>query len=160
MDAPLPGIGDWDTIIRDPRLWHFNFRGPDVERLVAGRERIYLDRFYNELSANPAAIDEATRDHYAALYARPQAMHDAFEQFAAFSQDAVDNKDLLAKTGKLTIPVLAIGAEKSFNTTIADEMRFAATNVTSSVIPNSGHWLMEEQPAATIAVIRDFLERK
>jgi pimeloyl-ACP methyl ester carboxylesterase len=160
MDAPLPGIGDWDTIIRDPRLWHFNFRGPDVERLVAGRERIYLDRFYNELSANPEAIDEATRDHYAALYARPQAMHDAFEQFAAFSQDAVDNKDLLAKTGKLTIPVLAIGAEKSFNTTMADEMRFAATNVTGSVIPNSGHWLMEEQPGATIAVIRDFLERK
>jgi pimeloyl-ACP methyl ester carboxylesterase len=160
MDAPLPGIGDWDTIIRDPRLWHFNFRGPDVERLVAGRERIYLDRFYNELSASPAAIDEATRDHYAALYARPQAMHDAFEQFGAFSQDAVDNKELLAKTGKLTIPVLAIGAEKSFNSTMADEMRFAATNVSGSVIPNSGHWLMEEQPATTIAVIRDFLEGK
>jgi len=60
MDAPLPGIGAWDDIIRDPRLWHFNFRGPDVERLVAGRERIYLDRFWNELSANPGAIDEAT----------------------------------------------------------------------------------------------------
>ena len=28
-------------------------RGPDVERLVAGRERMLLDRFYNELSANP-----------------------------------------------------------------------------------------------------------
>jgi pimeloyl-ACP methyl ester carboxylesterase len=63
MDAPLPGIGDWDNIIRDPHLWHFNFRGPDVERLVEGRERIYLDRFYNELSANPAAIDDATRNH-------------------------------------------------------------------------------------------------
>ena len=40
-------------------LWHFNFRGPDVERLVQGRERIYLDRFWNELSANPKAIDSA-----------------------------------------------------------------------------------------------------
>ena len=53
IDAPLPGIGDWDNIIRSPLLWHFNFRGPDMERLVAGRERIYLDRFWNELSANP-----------------------------------------------------------------------------------------------------------
>jgi pimeloyl-ACP methyl ester carboxylesterase len=35
--------------------WHFNFRGPDEERLVRGRERIYLDRFWNELSANPQA---------------------------------------------------------------------------------------------------------
>src|SRR5437588_4433552 len=53
IDAPLPGIGDWDNIIRSPLLWHFNFRGPDEERLVQGRERIYLDRFYNELSADP-----------------------------------------------------------------------------------------------------------
>ena len=53
IDAPLPGIGDWDNIIRSPLLWHFNFRGPDMERPVAGRERIYLDRFWNELSANP-----------------------------------------------------------------------------------------------------------
>jgi pimeloyl-ACP methyl ester carboxylesterase len=160
MDAPLPGIGDWDTIIRDPRLWHFNFRGPDEERLVAGRERIYLDRFWDELSANPKAIDEATRNHYAALYARPRAMHDAFEQFGAFTQDAADNKDLLAKNGKLTMPVLAIGAEKSFNTAMADEIRFVAADVTGAVVPNSGHWLMEEQPAATIAVITAFLESK
>src|SRR5262249_25091386 len=43
IDAPLPGIGDWDAIVRSPLLWHFNFRGPDMERLVQGRERIYLD---------------------------------------------------------------------------------------------------------------------
>ena len=74
---------------------HINFRGPDEERLVQGRERIYLDRFYNELSADPKAIDAETRDHCAALYAKPHAMHDAFEQFGAFSQDATDNKALL-----------------------------------------------------------------
>src|SRR6266702_4679036 len=90
IDAPLPGIGNWDTIIHSPMLWHFNFRGPDEERLVQGRERIYLDRFYNELSADPKGIDEDTRQHYAALYARPHAIHDAFEQFGAFTQDAVD----------------------------------------------------------------------
>lgn len=102
MDAPLPGIGNWDEIIRSPALWHFNFRGPDIERLVKGRERIYLDRFYNELSANPKSIDEATRRHYAKLYARPGAMHSAFNQFAGFVQDAIDNKAFLAK-GKLSM---------------------------------------------------------
>jgi pimeloyl-ACP methyl ester carboxylesterase len=157
LDAPLPGIGDWDDIVRDPRLWHFNFRGPDVERLVRGRERIYLDRFWNELSANPKAIDEATRSHYAALYARPHAMHDAFEQFAAFAQDAADNKELLAKSGRLPMPVLGVGAEKSFNTAMADDLRFVATDVTGAVVPNSGHWLMEEQSAATIETVRVFL---
>jgi len=102
MDAPLPGIGPWE-ILKNPLLWHFNFRGPDAERLVAGRERIYLDRFYNELSADPKGIDEETRRHYAELYARLGPMHSAFNQFAAFAQDAIDNKELVAK-GKLTMP--------------------------------------------------------
>ena len=156
IDAPIPGVGNWEKIICSPALWHFNFRGPDVERLVAGRERIYLDRFWNELSANPKAIDEATRRHYAALYARPHAMHDAFEQFGAFAQDATDNKALLS-AAKLTMPILAVGAEKSFGAAQAEDMRFVATNVTAAIVPGSGHWVMEENPSATTKVVLDFL---
>jgi pimeloyl-ACP methyl ester carboxylesterase len=157
IDAPLPGIGDWDNIIRSPVLWHFNFRGPDVERLVQGRERIYLDRFWNELSANPQAIDEQTREHYAGLYARPRAMHDAFEQFAAFNQDAIDNKALLSKGGKLRMPVFALGAEKSFGAGMADDLRFVASDVTGGIVPSSGHWIMEENPQATVKLVMEFL---
>jgi pimeloyl-ACP methyl ester carboxylesterase len=159
IDAPLPGIGPWDDILRSPALWHFNFRGPDAERLVKGRERIYLDRFWNELSANPEAIDEATRRHYAERYARPGAMHSAFNQFAAFAQDAVDNKALSAK-GKLGMPVLALGGDHSFGTQMADIMRLVATDVTSGVITDSGHWVMEEQPRQTTAAIVDFIDKK
>jgi len=159
IDAPLPGIGPWDEIIRSPALWHFNFRGPDVERLVKGRERIYLDRFYNELSANPKSIDEKTRRHYAKLYARPGAMHAAFNQFAAFNQDAIDNKAFAAK-GKLPMPVLALGGDHSFGMQQAEIMRLVASNVVGGVIANSGHWIMEEQPVATVKAVRDFLERK
>jgi len=159
IDAPLPGIGNWDTIVRSPLLWHFNFRGPDVERLVQGRERIYLDRFWNELSADPKKIDEQTREHYAALYARPHAMHDAFEQFGAFSQDATDNKALLAQVGKLKMPILALGAEKSFGDGMAVELRFVGSNVTSGIVPDSGHWIMEENPQATIKLVSEFLRK-
>ncbi len=159
IDAPLPGIGDWDNIIRSPMLWHFNFRGPDEERLVQGRERIYLDRFWNELSADPKRIDEETRQHYASLYARPHAIHDAFEQFGAFNQDAIDNKALLAKNGKITMPVLAIGAEKSFGTAQADDLRFVASNVTGAIVPDSGHWIMEENPQATSKLVMEFLAK-
>jgi pimeloyl-ACP methyl ester carboxylesterase len=159
IDAPLPGIGDWDAIIRSPALWHFNFRGPDEERLVHGRERIYLDRFYNELSANPKRIDAETRNHYAALYARPHAMHDAFEQFGAFPQDTTDNQALLARGGKLSMPVLALGAEKSFGAGMADDLRLVAKNVTGGIVPDSGHWIMEENPAATVALVTEFLAK-
>lgn len=156
MDAPIPGIGPWDEILKSPLLWHFHFGGPDMERLVAGRERIYLDRFWNDFSADPRRFTEAEREHYARLYALPGAMHAGFAQFAAFDQDAKDNQAFLAQ-GKLTMPVLAVGGEKSFGPTMAAVMRFTATNVTPVVIPDAGHWLMEEQPKATIAAVSTFL---
>jgi pimeloyl-ACP methyl ester carboxylesterase len=157
IDAPLPGIGPWDDIIRSHALWHFSFYGPDAERLVKGRERIYLDRFWNEFSADPKKFDEASRKHYAKLYAAAGAMHAGFEQFKAFDQDAADNKVFVAK-GMLTMPVLAIGGEKSFGPMMGTVMRAAATNVQTAVVPNSGHWVMEENPAATIKLIEDFLK--
>lgn len=156
MDAPIPGVGPWEQILKSPLLWHFRFGGPDMERLVAGRERIYLDRFWNEFSADPKKFDEDSRQHYAALYARPGAMHAGFEQFKAFDQDVEDNKAFLAE-GPLTMPVLAIGGDHSFGPTMAVVMRAAASNVQESVIKDSGHWLMEEQPAATVAAVRAFL---
>ncbi|MCY1300369.1 Soluble epoxide hydrolase [compost metagenome] len=157
MDAPLPGIGPWEEILKNPLLWHFRFGGPDMERLVAGRERIYLDRFWNEFSADPKKWDEASREHYAKLYAQPGAMRAGFAQFAAFDQDATDNQALL-KQGKLGMPVLAVGGEKSFGPTMAVVASAAAENVTGVVIPASGHWLMEEQPEATVKAIRSFLD--
>ena len=140
-------------------MWHFRFGGPDMERLVKGRERIYLDRFWNDFSADPKHFDEASRQHYARLYALPGAMHSGFEQFHAFDQDAIDNRALLAANGKLKMPVLAIGGEKSFGTQMADVMRNAADDVTPAVVPSSGHWIMEENPSATVKLVRDFLDR-
>jgi pimeloyl-ACP methyl ester carboxylesterase len=155
MDAPVPGIPPWNEIVRNPLLWHFDFGGADAERLVRGRERIYLDRFWNEFAGDPSKIDEASRRHYAKLYARPGAMRAAFAQFRSLRKDAEDNRASLKS--KLTMPVLAIGGEKSFGAAEAEVMRNAATNVTGVVVPKSGHWLMEEQPEATIATIRGFL---
>lgn len=157
LDAPVPGVGPWEEILKNPLLWHFRFGGPDMERLVAGRERIYLDRFWNEFSADPKKFDEASREHYAALYALPGAMHSGFAQFAAFDQDAIDNRAWLATGKRLTMPVLGIGGAKSFGPTMALVMRSAATDVREGVIADSGHWLMEEQPEATVKMVVDFL---
>jgi pimeloyl-ACP methyl ester carboxylesterase/quercetin dioxygenase-like cupin family protein len=156
LDAPVPGIGPWEEVLKNPLLWHFRFGGPDMERLVAGRERIYLDRFWNEFSADPRRFTEASREHYADLYSQPGRMHAGFLQFAAFDQDAVDNRASL-QTGRLQMPLLAVGGQQSFGTTMAHVMRFAADDVHQVVIANSGHWLMEEQPEATVAAIRAFL---
>jgi pimeloyl-ACP methyl ester carboxylesterase len=156
MDAPIPGIAPWNDLVKDHRLWHFSFWGPDEERLVQGRERIYLDRIWNDFSATPTQPDELTRKFYAAQYAKPGAMRAGFAHFKAFSQDVEDNQTF-ART-KLTMPVLAVGGEKSFGATEAVVMRNVAVNVREAVVPNSGHWLLEESPAYTVALIRDYLK--
>jgi pimeloyl-ACP methyl ester carboxylesterase len=157
IDAPVPGVGPWEEILKNPLLWHFRFGGPDMERLVAGRERIYLDRFWNGFSADPAKFSEVARAHYAALYALPGAMHSGFSQFAAFDQDAIDNRAWLGTGARLQMPLLALGGEKSFGATMAEVMRAGATDVHEGIVPASGHWIMEENPQATISLVRSFL---
>jgi pimeloyl-ACP methyl ester carboxylesterase len=159
IDAPLPGVGPWEEVLKNPLLWHFRFGGPDMERLVAGRERIYLDRFWNEFSATPSRFTEESREHYAKYYAMPGAMRSGFAQFAAFDQDAKDNQAFITERGKLKMPVLALGGSGSFGPMMATVMRFAAENVQEGVVPDSGHWIMEENPTATIKLVRDFLEQ-
>jgi pimeloyl-ACP methyl ester carboxylesterase len=86
-------------------------------------------------------------------------MHSGFAQFAAFDQDAIDNRAFLARD-KLKMPVLALGGEKSFGPQMASIMRAGATDVTEGVVPDSGHWIMEENPQATISLVRNFLRRE
>jgi pimeloyl-ACP methyl ester carboxylesterase/uncharacterized RmlC-like cupin family protein len=155
MDAPIPGIDPWNEILQNPAVWHFGFHGPDAERLVAGRERIYFDRIWDDFTGNPGVPNNATRDFYAETYAQPGGMRAGFAQFTAFSQDAKDNQ--VFEQTKLSMPVLAIGGEKSFGALQAVIMRHVATNVEGAVVKGSGHWLMEERPAETVALIRNFL---
>ncbi|MFZ6765689.1 alpha/beta fold hydrolase [Undibacterium sp. Di26W] len=158
MDAPVPGIPPWEQIVRLPALWHFDLGGKDALRLVQGRERIYLDRFWNDFAGDPGKIDESTRAHYAKLYAAPGAMKAAFNQFQSIRKDVDDNAESVKI--KLNMPVLAIGGEKSFGANEAAVMRNAATNVAEKVIPSAGHWLMEEAPDATIQAVLTFIHAK
>lgn len=156
MDAPIPGIEPWTEIVQNPGVWHFNFHGPDAERLVEGRERIYFDRIWDDFTGDPAKPDEATRNFFTAAYAQPGRMRAGFAQFTAFSQDVKDNR--IFEETRLTMPVLAVGGEKSFGPLQAVIMRNVATNVRQAVVLGSGHWLMEERPVQTVALVREFLD--
>ena len=110
IDAPLPGIGTiWQAQLLNPKTWHFNFYGPDEERLVAGRERIYLDRFYNELSAHPG---KDRRGAPAPIMRR--SMPDRMRCMTPSSSSRPSRRTastiaLFCAKGKLTMPVLALG---------------------------------------------------
>jgi pimeloyl-ACP methyl ester carboxylesterase len=155
LEAPIPGVGPWKDVTSMPALWHWHFGGPDAERLVQGRERIYFDHFWR-FAADPSGISDEVRDHYAAQYAAVGAMRAGFAQFAAFDQDAEDNV-ILSRT-KLAMPVLAVGGETAFGVLPAAFMRAVATDVREVVIPRTGHWLLEENSAAIVPLVRDFID--
>jgi pimeloyl-ACP methyl ester carboxylesterase len=156
MDAFLPGVAGWEDVYNDPGIWHFRFNGPTPEALVQGRERIYFEHYWNDFAANKNhSIPEADRVAYTAAYARPGRMHAGWQYFVSFPQAAKDFAQL--SQTKLTMPVLAIGGEKANGTLLGNQMKLVATDATVVIIPDCGHWLMEERPKETIDALLKFL---
>ena len=156
MDAFLPGVGDWKTVwlLRD--LWHFHFYGEVPLQLVAGRERIYFEHFWNDFAADRTrSVPEADRRLYAAAYAEPGGMRAGFEVFRAFEQDAADFVKF-AKS-KLPMPMLVLTGEKASGEFLIQQGRLVADRVDGVVIMGAGHWLMEEAPAQVIPRLLAFL---
>ncbi|HET9712523.1 MAG TPA: alpha/beta hydrolase [Pyrinomonadaceae bacterium] len=159
MDAFLPGVGDWKSVwlLRD--LWHFHFYGETPLKLVAGRERIYFEHFWNDFAADPKhSVPEADRRFYANSYAQPDAMRAGFEVFRNFEQDAKDFAQF-AQT-KLTMQMLVLTGEKASGNFLIEQGRLVASDVNGVVIKGSGHWLMEEAPGQVIPELLDFLAEK
>ena len=160
MDAPLPGTAVFDSLRTDPRVWHFAFHGArDVaEMLVAGRERQYLQAFFNARCFDPSAISEADLEIYVSAYAAPGAMRAGFELYRAFDRDAEDNRAALRRNGKLTIPVLAVGGATSTSGPLVEEMmREVAENVAGLRVPGTAHWIAEENPQAFVSAVLEFV---
>ena len=158
MDAFLPGISNWKDVWLMRDLWHFHFYGKTPLALVAGRERIYFEHFWNDFAADPDhSVPEADRRFYAKAYAQPGGMRAGFEYFRNFERDAKDFAEL-SKT-PLPMPVLVLTGEKASGEFLIQQARLVATNVEGVVITGSGHWLMEEAPEQVIPKLVEFLNR-
>src|SRR3954452_20581543 len=156
MDAFLPGVEGWEAIYDAPSVWHFRFNGEYPEKLVQGRERTYFEYFWNAFAAEKThSIPETERKAYAEAYARPGRMRAAWAYFASWPQLATEFAPL-SKT-KLTMPVLSIGGEKSLGNELAAQMKLVADDVSVIVLPNTGHWIMEERPKETMDALLKFL---
>ena len=156
MDAFLPGVGDWTHVwlLRD--LWHFHFYGETPQKLVTGRERVYLDHFWNDFAADRNhSVSEADRQIYTHAFAQPGAIHGGFGYFSNFEQDAKDFAGF-SRT-KLTMPMLVLSGEKAGGQFLIDQAKMVDSNVTGVIVKGSGHWLMEEAPGQVIPQLVAFL---
>ncbi len=166
MEAPLPGTAAYDGLVATPQLrnaamWHFFFHNAEndlAELLTHGRERQYIQHFFERLAFDQGAIGPADLDVYASAFSAAGAMRAGFELYRAFDRDGDDNQAALAETGKLKMPVLALGGASSFFTPIAPGMLSeVAEDVRTGTIPRCGHWVAEENPAALLGALSGFL---
>jgi pimeloyl-ACP methyl ester carboxylesterase len=156
MDAFLPGVDGWEAVYNNPAVWHFRFNGPTPEALVQGRERTYFEHFWNNFAADKTrSIPEADRKAYTEAYSRAGRMRAGWAYFVSFQQAAKDFAKL--SQGKLTMPVLAIGGEKSLGEVLGQQMKLVATDVTIVVLKDTGHWILEENTKGTTEALVKFL---
>jgi len=158
MEAFLPGVGDWNNVFLLRDLWHFHFFGKTPLALVTGRERIYLDHFWDDFAADPKkSVSEKDREFYSKAYAQPGHMKAGMEVFRAFPRDAEEFAGF-AQT-KLQIPMLVLSGEKAGGPFLIEQGKMVAINVEGVLVKDRGHWLMEEAPDQVIPKLVEFLNR-
>lgn len=159
ISSVVPGLEPWLKVLSNPAIWHFAFHTiPELpEALVLGKQRIYFDYFFDILTKDHSAIDDAAREHYVRAYTSPQALQAGFDWYRAFSKDAETNSQ---DTANIETPFLYLRGEFEGGDIeeYANGFRMAGINsVTTARIPGSGHFTPEENPQAVWAEIARFL---
>ncbi|MFS8150750.1 alpha/beta fold hydrolase [Vreelandella titanicae] len=150
LDANIPGVTLKPTVEVGPNIWkswHFFFHQvPDVpEFLITGRERSYIEWFFQRKTFNPAGTFlTADIDEYERVYKQPGNLRGALAYYRAVLDDAEQNTSLAAK--KIETPILALGGDFGMSPDIYDAIKPLATHVEGGVIQNCGHYMPEEQP--------------
>jgi pimeloyl-ACP methyl ester carboxylesterase len=147
--------GPW-TDRTAPSPWFVGFHQvPDLpERLVQGRERVYLDWLYQAFSATPDVPTAAAVDEYLRTYTRPGVMASAFERYRSIDTEIAHNARYAAEP--ITTPTLAVGAEHVFGAAVGDNLRPAAADLQTVVIDGCGHFVSEERPHELAGLLRTF----
>lgn len=139
------------------RLWHLGFNRIDGlnELLVAGRE----DAFYRwEFDAAAKPLDDETIGYYVRTLSNPDSLRGSFGWYRAIDETIAQDEE--RKNTPLTMPVMAIGGERSFGELVGNAVSAVAPHVQSVVIPDTGHFLAEESPEELLAALTPFLTAK
>lgn len=158
MDGFIPGIPGWKSAYDGNPAACMAIFGKTALRLVQGREKVYLDMFFDDFvfEGNDKASDEV-RQALVEDYSRPGRMEAAFKLYSAWVEhDANDNRNFAEH--KLTVPLLTIGGVHSRGTTLARQALHIATHPHSLTLINTGHWVLEEQTQPTREAILNFLK--
>ena len=158
MNTVIPGVAPWDDVIKIPWLWHFAFHSiPNLpEQITANKLQTYFDYFF-DASAAPKRISSASRRQFVSSYQSPESLHQGFEFYRALWGDAQENA---TPRDAINIPLLYLRGDQEhgdINTYIDGFKQAGLTNIASALVPEAGHFTLQENPAETWGAIRNFL---
>jgi pimeloyl-ACP methyl ester carboxylesterase len=153
QETLLPGLPAGES---DPSLapddgrtgWHFSFLSlPNVpELLLAGRERPFWTYFARRQMWDPSALTEGDIDEMVRSVEQPGGTRAILEMYRARQIDAEQNRPHYADP--ISCPVLAVGAQAYLGDQVSRQLAQVASDVRGAVIPESGHNIALENPAA------------
>jgi pimeloyl-ACP methyl ester carboxylesterase len=158
MEAGIPGVTlTNDVQVSDyKRKWQFIFQMlPDLPaELTKGKEDIYVGWWFKNKVYKAGSVPQSDVDAYIRAYARDGRMDAAFDYCRNILNDMEFNKQQFKS--KLPIRLLAVGGQYSIPS-MGQALQPYFNSVTSVVIPNSGHFVPEEQPEALAKALLAFL---
>ncbi|MGV8871231.1 MAG: alpha/beta fold hydrolase [Rhodococcus sp. (in: high G+C Gram-positive bacteria)] len=160
IEGVVPGTAMLDAIVAGGAAWHFAFHQQVdlATTLISGREDVYVDYFFDTFLTDPAIVDVADRQFYAEALRRPGAVRAAVSTYAAwFGPDAVDNRAYLEEHGRLSIPTLALGGDKSMGAAMTAIAGDVASTVTPATI-EAGHFVTDEAPEDVARILLAHLD--
>ena len=159
LDVPVPASTAWKEAKHkpDPEFWHFGlFQQRDIaELLVSGHEYAFIREFYLHRAYRPIADEDIAV--YAKGYAGPGGLRAGFELYRAFPED--ERRFAEFRKTKLPMPVMALPGDRSNGMTELNMACELATGVRGGVAPDTGHWLLDENPEFLTAQLLDFFGR-
>ena len=164
FDAALPGItppppAGIPSAEANVRTWHLAFNRLDdlPEILLRGRERELLTWLFRAKAIRSWTITPTDLDEYVRVNAAPGATRATLSyQRHYLGPEGIAHSRARAER-KLTMPVLAVGAESGGGATVLDTMRLIAADVRGSVLAGCGHYVAEEAPRAVAEQIIRFM---
>lgn len=159
VEGPLPGVGPWEKMMGTPMAWHFAFNklSPLAEDLVDGRQSIYFRHFFDSFE-HVNAMTGSDVAAYADAYGSRSQLLAGFNLYRSLNDDVATNR---SGDGRLDVPMLVAGAEFSAGkvaTLFAEGLReLNVSHVENTTIPDSGHWVTEENPTFVATLIEKFM---
>jgi pimeloyl-ACP methyl ester carboxylesterase len=159
-ECPLPGSTFYEQVKSNPDAFHFVFhRILDLpEALIAGRESMYLQHFFDKQSYNRAAITQSDVTFYTNAYSQPGAMRAGLNLYRTLEKDAEENRKMIEEKGKTKVPTLGMAGNnfivRLYTEHMMQEMHDGAEIV---FVQDSGHYIAEENPEGFVKTVLDFV---